>query len=106
MYVIKYCGSQEMELKKQFYSVCNLLRFFIHTSYSYIVLIYHSHILQKKAEEAHNMFAKLGPKIDLVCVKLVRQYVHQFSSDKNTNLQHISCICCSNECNIDFVASV
>ncbi|XP_078336139.1 uncharacterized protein LOC111132990 isoform X2 [Crassostrea virginica] len=25
---------------------------------------------RKKAEEAHNMFAKLGPKIDLVCVKL------------------------------------
>ncbi|XP_062612338.1 nuclear receptor corepressor 2-like isoform X1 [Saccostrea cucullata] len=25
---------------------------------------------RKKAEEAHNMFAKLGPKIDLVCFKL------------------------------------
>lgn len=36
MYVIKYCGSQEMELKKQFYSVCNLLRFF----YSYFIFIY------------------------------------------------------------------
>lgn len=52
------------------------------------------------------MFAKLGPKIDLVCVKLVRQYVHPFNSDKNTDQRHISCICCSNECNIDFVATV
>lgn len=34
-----------------------------------IIIMY----LQKKAEEAHNMFAKLGPKIDLVCVKLVRE---------------------------------
>lgn len=54
----------------------------IHMLYSYIIFLYK---FQKKAEEAHNMFAKLGPKIDLVCVKLVRQYVHPFNSDKNTD---------------------